>query len=1006
MAGEEEARIRSLEKEMWESASLKQGKEPPPVWPFVLWDRYRFLGFIGRGAMGQVFRVYDSLLHRDVAMKVLAGGSLKLDFLAEARAQAAVDHPYVVKVHEMGEEEGFPYIVMQWVQGLSLLAARGEFGLEERVEILRQACQGVQAAHAKSLLHRDIKPANIVVEKDPDGRLHAYVVDFGMAVAGAVSRPGAGEGMAQAGSDSSITGTPAFMSPEQAAGESLDARSDVFSLGATLYFALTGELPFSGRSDLSIMGSVALRHPESPRKFNTSVPADLEAIVHMAMEKSPDLRYPSAEAMGRDLQRWLEGSPVAAMKKNRFYRSARWLRRNKMLSAALVLLILVSTIVIVWGIYIHQYAAKQTHFYQYFGQEAERMEAALALAEGMPLHDTSPEREGIRQKMLELQGVMAQGGHAAQAPGYYALGRGHMVLEQWGKARQALERAWRLGHRMPETAFVLGHCLSQIYMEELNKFEGSFRLERKEELDRTLKPLIVDYLVKARQCPRGEMVAFAEALLAMAEEQYEKALKKVDHVLKLQPWNVEAVLLKAKICLAVNKAGSSLTALKEGKILLTRASEMARSCVRVYESESLTALDEMLLAIHQRRPFLHFMADLRTSAEKARLAHGGSWKSFQHEAEALFFSRDVTAQWYWEQKGISMGDPGTMRRVIELSEKALSRSPEDIRSLNTLGMAQWKLALLHNCGRGVEAESMLQKAEAAFHRALLLAPHAFFILGNLGNVLNMKGQLEMAQGKVPLASLYGALDYLNRAETVKRDPMINYTRVWVYLNLAHYRRWQALPMREMLQKSANCFYAYLRLHSDRPEIVAFLNIYMAMVDDSLWRGAWDEEAAQLMQHHIERVLREGHRQAALTWQARLDLMRSFAGKGKTDLGRIRRALDDELKADPLNSEVRYWRLFLELEIFRRSPSWKRFLVLERHVDAQSAELMYDWLVPHFLAFEACRVGMTRKSPGATPEQWHRRMVESMDKAKRTNPLLVPLVDQTLRLAEEALRKVS
>jgi serine/threonine-protein kinase len=224
---------------------MHAGDDVPPS--LRAWDRYRILALLGVGGMGRVYRAEDPQLRRQVALKFLRGGdpALEMRFEHEAQAQARVQHRNVCAVYEVGRHDGQPYIAMQLINGRTLREVAPDLSLREKVQVMRDVADAVHLAHKQALVHRDVKPANILVERT-EGAWVPYVTDFGLA------RDMSGPGMTQAGA---IIGTPQYMAPEQARGEleKLDARTDVYGLGATLYDLLAGAPPFPGTSNLQTL---------------------------------------------------------------------------------------------------------------------------------------------------------------------------------------------------------------------------------------------------------------------------------------------------------------------------------------------------------------------------------------------------------------------------------------------------------------------------------------------------------------------------------------------------------------------------------------------------------------------------------------------------------------------------------------------------------------------------------------------------------------------------------
>jgi serine/threonine protein kinase len=268
-------------------------------------SHYRIVGKLGGGGMGVVYEAEDTRLARHVALKFIPEDMAKdkksLDrFVREARAASQLNHPGICTIHDIDDNEGHPFIVMEKLEGTSLkdLLRSRKMEVDEILDIGIQAADALAASHAKGIIHRDIKPANIFVAQNGQTK----ILDFGLAKI--VHDPNSSE----AAMEDSLTamgiipGTAIYMSPEQARGEELDARSDLFSLGVVLYEMSTGKKPFATGNVITTLDAVLNQKPVSPLQLNPKLPPDLEGIIGRAMEKERGHRYPNALAMKGDMQ--------------------------------------------------------------------------------------------------------------------------------------------------------------------------------------------------------------------------------------------------------------------------------------------------------------------------------------------------------------------------------------------------------------------------------------------------------------------------------------------------------------------------------------------------------------------------------------------------------------------------------------------------------------------------------------------------------------------------------
>ena len=330
---------------------------------FPVIDGFTIESRIGVGGMGVVYKARDDKLQRTVAIKVLENlshATALARFERETKALSRLDHPNVVPVYSSGVTDmGNPYLAMAFVDGISLKQELGERTISPKraVEIVIQIARGLHEAHQLGLVHRDVKPANILLDA---GSGTARLIDFGLV------RDRDDETLTR---EDIICGSPEYMSPEQSLGyEQADARSDIYSLGISLYETLTGTVPFRGRP-LNVIDQHRHHDPTPLRQLNPSVPADLENICLKALDKDPTKRYPSANRLADDLQRFLDNRPVAARPISVIQKSKRWAERNPKLatiSCLFVAVLFLATGLVTWQWLVarHHRAKAENNFIQ------------------------------------------------------------------------------------------------------------------------------------------------------------------------------------------------------------------------------------------------------------------------------------------------------------------------------------------------------------------------------------------------------------------------------------------------------------------------------------------------------------------------------------------------------------------------------------------------------------------------------------------------------------------
>ncbi|WP_414640730.1 protein kinase domain-containing protein [Archangium sp.] len=598
---ESQEQTRTTQKPSDDTVTVHRPSREVPVlqaadFPVPGWERYQFMRLLGQGGMGQVFLAHDPRLRRDVALKFVRGDDpdAARRFVFEARAQARVVHERVCQVYEVGEVQGKPFIAMQYIDGQPLNQLAGELSSEQKAMVLRDAAEGVHAAHRVGLIHRDLKPSNIMVERTQDGSLKCYVMDFGLARDWK-------EGMTASGS---VLGTPHYMAPEQARGEvtRLDRRADVYSLGATLYHLLTGTYPVQGSNHLEVLSNIPSVEPRPPRALDKDIPVDLEAIVLKCLEKERSARYDSARALAEDLERFLNGEPVHARPAGFWYRLRKKARRHRRAavtlgSMALTLMALAGG----YGFLLRREFAQLEQLLSRYTARVKDIENFMLHAHLSPPRDPIRDREQLREWMHELESWMREAGPRGQGPGHYALGRGHLALGDRVKAREHLENAWSQGYREPEVAYSLALVLGQFHQEQSLEMERQYRQrlgkdpepgelpadewlqERRQELELRLRKPLLEKLQNLEGLDDSVPHEYVQALIAWHEGRLEDALGRLDALSEGPPGFYAAPRLRGDIYLTwasrhwkLGEYAQARTAFGKGRLAYAQAAEIGR----------------------------------------------------------------------------------------------------------------------------------------------------------------------------------------------------------------------------------------------------------------------------------------------------------------------------------------------------------------------------------------------------------------------------------------------
>jgi serine/threonine-protein kinase len=708
------------------------------------WKRYTLIRRLGSGGMGTVFKAWDPELGRNVALKFLAGGDAEtLDrFQREARAQARVDHPAICKVFEVGQVAGRHYIAMQEIHGVTLDDAARELRLEQKVQLVREIAEAVQAAHRLGLIHRDLKPANILVEEADDGSLRPFIVDFGLArdqhSPGAATISGA------------IAGTMGYMSPEQARGrfEEIDRRTDVYNLGIILYELLGGRPPFEFENLLESLVRLQAEEPPPLRRFNRSIPEDLQTIAMKALERDPARRYDSARALADDLRRFLDGEPIVARPTSVVYRLRTRLRKHRLVAVitAAALLLLAIAGGSLWNE--RRQAAAREELAQRFGMQIKELELLTRVAHMLPADRAVPIRTVVVPRMERIANEIARSGRIAQGPGSYALARGSITLGDFPRAWSLLEETRRGGYTTPDVHYARGQVLGHFYEEALARAANISEAEVRESAKRDAAqryrtPALAE--LRSAAAASIESPDLLVARIAIYEDRFDDAIAAARRASAAAPWLYEAMLLEAVArrsrAHADAEAGrfdAALAGFEEAGRQLDHAVAVAPADLAVRDEECRLQ-DHILHTVRFKRRITPDDA-VRASApcvEAARVdpTRGRPWKT-QGSIHAVVAEDQLR----------NGEDPSAeIALAVAAMRRAIAIDPTDAGALSGLGRASMTQARW-GIPRGVDPRPQLEEAQRMLARAVKAEPRTTAYRLSLANALLSRGEYEHRRG--------------------------------------------------------------------------------------------------------------------------------------------------------------------------------------------------------------------------------------------------------------------
>ena len=547
-------------------------------------NQFKLTRQLGHGGGGTVFAAKDLKLHRDVAIKMLRLDNHQHNqaILHEARIQAQIDHPNICKIFQVIEgnsNEQSSYLVMQLISGKPANQWReqqDELDINHLIAWIRQVCSGLQALHGKDIIHKDIKPSNIMLDSDKYGQIHPYIVDFGIA-----NQQMANLEQAKPEDEQKLNGTPSYMSPEQFKNNTLDYRSDIFSLGATMYHLLTNIPPTRSSTNQNLEHN--FEHPDWQ-----ALPNEIKLIIAKCMAFNPDERFQSVKALNDELGRYLHNEALQ-INTNKAYRLRKRVLKNRW---PIILFTSLSVLVISFISWREWQNQQQVHLQQQLAASltnTKNIENLITIQRLSPPEDLSSKIETWTEQLDQIAAQIQLLPKKIRGQGFYNIGKIHYDLQNYQQALHFLNKAWQNQYRQPIVAYHLAITHGTIYQQQkqFTELMANISLKPQRLYDSTNhhKSLALEFLALGiKAAPSTE---YAKALHHFYNDQYTQASNQLKSIQTLPNSSYQHLTLHGDINIAKAK--------RDNQTSIERASFYAQQAIDYYHEAQRKGRSDLYL---------------------------------------------------------------------------------------------------------------------------------------------------------------------------------------------------------------------------------------------------------------------------------------------------------------------------------------------------------------------------------------------------------------------------